>query len=131
MYPPVAGVLRQPSKSCTLAGYPIPPSSYVTIGIRQMHANANVWENPNEFNPNRFSDENLEKMHHFSYLPFSAGPRNCIGQNMALHEMNAVISRILTRFKLDLPADFPDEVEIDMNIILKPKTPIKLFLSPI
>lgn len=44
-----------------------------------LHKNPELYKDPNSFNPDRFMVENLESKHPFGYLPFSAGPRNCIG----------------------------------------------------
>ena len=131
IFPPVMGISRCSSKPSKLAEHNIPQGLFVTIGMYHMHNNAELWEKPDEFNPYRFSAENIDKIPPFGYIPFSAGPRNCIGQNMALHELNFVVARILTRFKLSLPADFPKEIEYDFNILLKPKFPLKLVISPI
>ena len=96
-----------------------------------MHNHGDFWDKPDEFNPYRFSAENIDKISPFGYIPFSAGPRNCIGQNMAMHELNFVVARILTRFKLSLPTDFPKDIEFEFNILLKPKFPFNLVLSSV
>ncbi|KAI6661592.1 Cytochrome P450 4B1-like [Oopsacas minuta] len=131
MYPPVTSIIRKSPESAELGGHALPAGYMVIIGINHMHNNPNVWDNPSEFNPYRFSEDNIDKIVPFSYIPFSAGSRNCIGQIMALHELNYVIARILTRFNLALPRDFPEEMEYEPNILLKPKHPMKILLSPI
>jgi cytochrome P450 len=49
------------------------------IVIDQIHRNPKYHPNPSEFNPERFAAENIRQMDTYSYLPFSHGPRNCIG----------------------------------------------------
>ena len=131
MYPPVSLFLRCPAKQTNVGGYSLPAGLFTLVSIFQMQNCAKIWDNPSQFDPYRFSKENIDKIDPFSYIPFSAGPRNCIGQNMAMHELNYVIARILTRFYMTLPKDFPEEMEYELNILLKPKIPFKINLSPI
>lgn len=56
-----------------------PAGSQITINAYGAHTNPKVYPNPLAFDPNRFSAENVLKRHKFSFIPFSAGPRNCIG----------------------------------------------------
>ncbi|KAI6661593.1 Cytochrome P450 4B1-like [Oopsacas minuta] len=131
LYPPVINISRCPAKPSTVAGHKLPAGLLTTIGIYQMHNHSDIWDNPSEFNPYRFSEDNIDKIVPFSYIPFSACSRNCIGQIMALHELNYVIARIITRFNLALPKDSPEEIEFQMNILLKPKLPLRIDISPI
>lgn len=58
----------------------IPGGTIAHLHIYDLHRDANFWPNPNKFDPDRFLPENVLGRHPFSYIPFSAGPRNCIGK---------------------------------------------------
>lgn len=82
---------------------------------------------PNVFNPERFYSEPPDNINPFAYVPFSAGPRNCIGQKFAMLEMKSTISRVLRHYEL-LPLG-PDVAPV-MNLILRSQTGIQIGLRP-
>lgn len=61
--------------------------------------NLKFWDNPNQFNPDRF---NHPIEHPTAYTPFSSGPRNCIGQHMALMEVKLTLAKIIERYELEI-----------------------------
>lgn len=62
-----------------LENYTIPANTEVFVLNYHMHRNPNHWPDPEKFDPERFSPEQIQGRHPYSYVPFSAGPRNCIG----------------------------------------------------
>lgn len=79
----------------------IPPRVNVSIPPYALHRNPKYWPDPLVFNPSRFLDKNAnEKRDPMSFLPFSAGPRNCIGARLARAEALSVISALLRRFRI-------------------------------
>ncbi|KAK3587339.1 hypothetical protein CHS0354_011320, partial [Potamilus streckersoni] len=99
---PVPNISREFTKDFELEGQRFPAGTTVSINIYSIHHNEKVWEKPMEFIPERFSNENSALMDSFQFVPFSAGPRNCIGQNFAMNEEKVVIARIIHRYKLDI-----------------------------
>jgi cytochrome P450 len=79
----------------------------VNVFVYGIHRNPYHWENPDEFLPERFTVENSKGRHPYAYIPFSAGPRNCIGQHFALNEEIYILSMIYKRFYLRLVPDHP------------------------
>ena len=97
LYPPVFEFLRVTTEDIELDGYLIPKDMIILIGPLQIHRHPDTWENPNDFNPLRFHPSNAEGRHPYAYIPFSAGYRNCVGQNFAINEEKMVIASIVNR----------------------------------
>ena len=130
--PPVHTVGRETEGPETFEGFPLPPGTMIQISILNLHWNPDTWPEPFKFDPYRFSAENIDKIHPYSYLPFAVGERNCIGQNFALHEIKTVISMVLRRYKFSFhPSIVNTEIKIMKDVLFKPLSPIKLILEKI
>ncbi|XP_002740020.1 ultra-long-chain fatty acid omega-hydroxylase-like [Saccoglossus kowalevskii] len=101
MNPPVPATSRQLTSPMTFPdGKVAPVGSIVVVAVNALHHNSHVWENPDIFDPMRFSSENSKKRSPHAFVPFAAGARNCIGQNFAMNEIKVVIGRVLHQFEL-------------------------------
>ncbi|KAM4722927.1 cytochrome P450 4B1-like [Rhinophrynus dorsalis] len=101
LYPPVPGVARQLTKPITFCdGRSLPKGTNVLLSIYCINRSSSIWEDPEVFDPMRFSPENSTKRHSHAFLPFSAGSRNCIGQTFAMNEMKVAVAQTLQRFML-------------------------------
>ena len=129
LYPPVFEFFRVTTEDLEIEGHVIPKDMMVGVSIFKIHRHPDTWENPNEYNPLRFHPSNAEGRHPYAYIPFSAGSRNCIGQNFALNEEKMVIASIINRFQVSL--DETHRVEIVPQIILRTKDDIMMKLRPV
>uniref|UniRef100_A0AAY4CVD4 aromatase n=1 Tax=Denticeps clupeoides TaxID=299321 RepID=A0AAY4CVD4_9TELE len=101
LYPPVPGISRKLTKPMMFSdGRSVPAGFLVSVSIFGLHRNATVWENPNMFDPLRYLPENTAKRSPHAFVPFSAGPRNCIGQTFAMNEMKVAVALTLRRYEL-------------------------------
>ncbi|XP_046358280.2 ultra-long-chain fatty acid omega-hydroxylase-like isoform X3 [Haliotis rufescens] len=98
---PVPAILRKLENPMDIDGKVFPVGTLVGINIWKVHHNPEVWEDPDVYDPDRFLPENIKKKDTYAYIPFSAGPRNCIGQHFALNEQKVMLGRILERYKLE------------------------------
>ena len=80
LYPSVPVIMRESVTETQLSnGLILPPKTFITLSIFDIHRNPKYFENPNTFDPERFTPERSVGRHPYAYLPFSAGQRNCIG----------------------------------------------------
>lgn len=106
----------------------VPKNSVVMIPINRICRNPDVFEDPDTFKPERFQIENqsTEKFNPFAFIPFSAGPRNCVGQKFAMHEIKCIVSKILRNFEISLTKECKDcDLVLCNEIILRTENPIK------
>ncbi|XP_066125374.1 cytochrome P450 4B1 [Saccopteryx bilineata] len=130
LYPPVPQVYRELSKPVTFVdGRSLPAGSLVSLHIYALHRNREVWPDPEVFDPLRFSPDNVTGRHPYAFMPFSAGPRNCIGQQFAMNEMKVVTALCLHRFEFSLDPTQPP-VKL-LQLVLRSENGINLRLKPV
>uniref|UniRef100_A0A7N8WQV7 aromatase n=1 Tax=Mastacembelus armatus TaxID=205130 RepID=A0A7N8WQV7_9TELE len=101
LHSPVQAVTRKYTKDIALPGdCTVPKGTICLVSIYGTHHNPDVWTNPQEFNPMRFDPNNIMGRASHAFIPFSSGPRNCIGQKFALAELRVVVALTLLRFRL-------------------------------
>ncbi|KAK3587372.1 hypothetical protein CHS0354_028744 [Potamilus streckersoni] len=100
MYSPAQRLNRMAVLDTTLCGVKIPKGLDVTVSVLSLHYDTKYWENPHKFDPERFSPENKDRIHPFTFLPFGGGPRNCIGMRLALMETKMAIAALLQNYRI-------------------------------
>lgn len=106
-YPAAFVSTRQAIAADEICGYRIPAKAMVLLNIYGLHHHPQYWAEPARFDPNRFAPENMGQINKQAYLPFLLGPRRCIGEPLALLEMQLITATIAQRFRLDLDAARP------------------------
>ncbi len=109
LYPPVWGAMRTALAEDEIGGYHVPAKSTVVLTQWVTHRHPAFWENPEGFDPERFTPENAAKRPRHAYFPFLAGPHQCIGNDFALMEATLVLAMIAQCFCVELLPGRPVE----------------------
>ncbi|XP_048870627.1 cytochrome P450 4F3 [Brienomyrus brachyistius] len=128
LYPPVPAVTRRLTQEITVPGKRvIPPGNISLVSIYGTHHNPHVWPDPEVYNPLRFDPKNSKGRSPYAFIPFSAGARNCIGQNFAMAEMRVATALTVRRFRIT-PRD--SKVRRLPELILRAEGGLWLQLEP-
>ena len=100
-YSVVPTVIRQIIKATQVGNHIISKGTSVVINIQSTHHNEEYWPKPMTYDPNRYVDPNV-RPEPFTFIPFIDGPRNCLGQYLALLESKMVVSLISMRYSLQM-----------------------------
>jgi cytochrome P450 family 4 len=102
MYPPVPVIARKVLQDVKLSSenYTIPAGATVLIGTYKIHRTPENFPNPEIFDPDNFLPEKTANRHYYSFIPFSAGPRSCVGRKYAMLKLKVLLSTIVRNFKV-------------------------------
>ncbi|XP_052758279.1 uncharacterized protein LOC113519550 [Galleria mellonella] len=120
LYPPVPMIARKLKRDVKIItnNYVLPAGSTVVIGTYKIHRSPKYYKNPDKFDPDNFLPENTQNRHYYSFIPFSAGPRSCVGRKYAILKLKVLLSTILRNYKV--VSDISEEQFIlQADIILK------------
>lgn len=116
LYPPAWITDRENTVDDNLLGYNIKKGTLIGVSFYELHRNPKYWENPEDFNPERFLGEQKKESMRYFY-PFGAGPRMCIGLGFAMYEMSLTLSYIVKKYTI---ASLSKSIAINPLITLKP-----------
>lgn len=133
LYPPVHVYSRQNIRDDVIHGEHVPAGSLIVIAPWVIQRHKKLWDEPEAFRPDRFLGEKGRPRPRYDYLPFSAGPRTCLGMSFAMTEMVIVVAMVAQRFRLCLEPGHPVEplgyltlrprFGLPMRITRRPRSP--------
>jgi cytochrome P450 len=129
LYPPVAIFGREAAMDCTIGDYEIPQGTVITISQWVMHRHPKYFENPEAFQPERWTEAFGKELPRGVYIPFGDGPRICIGKGFAQMEAVLLLAMIVQRFDFTLDPSF--EIIPQPSITLRPENGIRVRLRQV
>lgn len=120
LYPPSYTLLRQALHDVEIGNYLVPKGCYTLIPVYMLHRNPDAFSNPEQFNPDRFTPEREQLLPRSAYIPFSAGPRVCIGNHLVLMEGPLLLATLAQRATFELLPGQAIEPSIKKSIALRP-----------
>ena len=127
LYPPVWAVGREAIADDEIMGYYVPKGCNLLLSQWLAHHHPAFWENPNRFEPERFSAESAAGRPRYAFFPFGGGPRMCIGNLFALTEAQIVLATAAQKYRLRVPPDHP--IELQPLVTLRPRYGVKVALE--
>lgn len=128
LFPPVPLTVRAAFESTEVGGMPIRQGELVIIAIRNMHRHSDYWQNPLEFQPERFLPENKALLNRNAYMPFLSGPHMCIGNYFALTEGRLLLAMMVQKFDVRETPMQSDKGKV--AITLRPKYGLPVSITP-
>lgn len=127
LYPAAWLIERENTVDIDLAGHRIKKGAVFMIYTYGIHRNARYWHDPLVFDPQRFAPDNSVPYKREAYLPFSYGPRQCIGSQFAMVEATLILAMIVQKFRWNISAEHP--VEPEPSVTLRPRYGLKASLT--
>lgn len=128
LYTAVPAITRQLSREIVIDGHTIPPGVMTVLHFYELHRNPEQFPDPERFDPDRFLPENMQNRHPFAYVPFSAGPRNCIGQKFAMRNIKTLIATLMRKYRVS-SLKRPEEVDCFFDLFLRPQEGLQISLE--
>lgn len=119
LYPPAYSIPRFGHAPDKIGGYDTPANAIIILSPYLTHRHPDFWENPTQFDPERFTAERSANRPRYAYIPFGGGPRQCIGNSFAMTEAILILAAVAQQYQLTLKPDH--QVDTDPMITLRPK----------
>ncbi len=126
--PPVPSMPRRALREFEFGGYTIPAGTPVGINIHWTHHSEEYWDEPEKFDPMRFTPDKVKARHKYAWVPFGGGAHMCLGLHFAYMQVKILMAQMLPRYRVELSAGDP---EWQAWPIPKPKDGLKLTLKPL
>ncbi|GKU97555.1 hypothetical protein SLEP1_g10693 [Rubroshorea leprosula] len=128
LYPPATILPRMAFEDIKLGDLLIPKGLSVWIPVLAIHHSEELWgKDANEFNPDRFASRTFATGRHF--IPFAAGPRNCVGQSFAMMEAKIILAMLISKFSFTMSDSYRHAPIVVLTI--KPKYGVQVYLRPL
>jgi cytochrome P450 len=128
MVPPVPSMPRRALRSFEFGGYRIPAGAHVGINTYYVHHDPEIWDDPETFDPMRFTPDKVKARHKYAWVPFGGGAHMCLGLHFAYMQVKILMAQLLPRYSIELEAGDP---RWQAWPIPKPRDGLRLVLKPL
>lgn len=128
LYPAVYAIPRLVAETDEVGGYTLPAGSVAVVSPYVAHRHLDFWDDPEVFDPDRFSPEREKTRHRYAYFPFGGGPRACIGQYFSMLESIVATAVVVRAYEFTSP---PGKVKLFTGITLRPDQPMPCRIDPV
>ncbi|PSQ23452.1 cytochrome P450 [Halobacteriales archaeon QS_8_65_32] len=123
LYPPVHMLFREALTGVRLGGYRVPKGSLLVLPQWAVHRDPRYYDDPLEFDPDRFASDRTAERPNYAYFPFGGGPRHCIGKRFSMLEATLILGTVAQKYRLELAADEP--IDLRGSLTMHPTEPIE------
>jgi cytochrome P450 len=127
LYPPAYGVGREAIEECEIGGFRVPAKTQIFAFQWVTQRDPRYFTEPEQFHPDRWTEDFTNSLPKYAYFPFGGGPRACIGNYFAMMEIVLVLATIGRKFRLKIPPD--GKVEILPAMSLRPRAGIPVTIE--
>ena len=125
MYPPFPQLIRVLDSPLEIDGKWLPSGLHIRIDIFLLHHNPEIWQNPFTFDPSRFFPENCENRDPYAFMPFGAGPKQCVAPNFVFAKAKIFLAKLLQDFDLSLYKPYEFRYDFSMTIAAPDNIPFR------
>lgn len=123
---------RMCTQDYKVGNFTIEKGVFIIIPVDAIHNDPKIYPNPEEFNPERFSQENIANRHIFAFLPFGEGPRKCIGLQFGELQTKTGIISLIKNFKFSICTETENPIKMDVNRkFIVPKNGVHLLVEKV
>ncbi|MEU5047727.1 cytochrome P450 [Streptomyces griseorubiginosus] len=126
LYPPVWLLPRIARRADSIGGYPVPAGADVLLCPYLLHRHPDFWTAPSRFDPERFSPAASAGRHRYSYIPFGAGPRFCVGNSLGMMEATVVLATVARELRLTKMAGYKVAGEAMLTLRIRGGLPMRV-----
>ena len=128
LYPPAPLIGRMARNEEMLGGERVSAGASILISPWVLHRHARLWSDPDMFDPERFLPGRRDQISRYSYLPFGAGPRVCMGMNFAMQEAVILLAMLIKYLRFERADNHP--IRLRQCITLQTDAPLRMRISP-
>lgn len=126
LYPPIWALIRIAAGDDVIEGHEIHAGDKIAMCVYVAHHNPKYWTDPEKFDPERFAPERAKKRVKYSYLPFAAGKRSCIGGALSQIENTLALVTLLRRFSPEYVGEVPAKIQSTVTLCPRGGLPFRI-----